>query len=113
MKNLEELGISKAPWSPIFDADDWKTVYGIQSALDEDEHRDVIVWQDEPMRKADASMMMTSPELYEQLRRSTNMIEHTIQFVKNADIKNTLRKLADENKSALAKAAGEEVADGK
>lgn len=65
MKKLEELGISPAPWSAIYyDAGDWKTIYGIQSELDENERRDIVVWNDGPLKKSDANLMLAAPKLY-------------------------------------------------
>lgn len=67
----------------------------------------------EDMKDAYARLLANTLKLHEQLRRSTNMIEHSVQFVKNADIAKYLRNLAQENKVVLAESAGEEASDGK
>lgn len=104
MKRLEELGISPTPWTVEYDS----TIDRVVNIIDA--NGEIIVETDYgfyPPKLADARMTVAAPGMYERLRLSTNMINHAVQFVKNIDIKNALRKLADENRAALAKAAGE------
>ena len=106
MKKLDGLGISPAPWNVKHHPEESSDEFEVFSADGKYVGPIAIGYG---ISKSMANFIAAAPNMYEQLRRSTNMIEHSIQFVKNADIKNALRKLADENKSALAKAAGEET----
>lgn len=98
MKRLDELGISPAPWH-FSDGKIRSKALGTVAYYSELGKPERVI--------ANARMLAAAPKLYERLWLSTNLIEHTIQFVSNKDIKKHLQELANENKAALAEAAGE------
>ena len=109
MKKLSELGISPAPWS--------LTPNNLGSVDVTAKDSTVVVAYDPPFEEEkdfeNKHLIAAAPKLYDLLWQSTNFIEHTVQFVKDPNIENYLKKIALENRAALAEAAGEEVDDGR
>ena len=109
MKTVEELGLSHLPWKYVAYHDHKRGKYiHLGEVWDANGHK--IVYD---LSQPDARAFANAPAMYEQLRQSTNMIEHVIQFLgKVPEIQNGLRELAKKNRAVLGKAAGEsEVRD--
>lgn len=107
MKTVEELGISPIPW--WIGKEDELFFYG-SIVCNTKDGKKIIATSNYSFdcHKADDLIMVAAPEMYEQLRQSTNMIEHVIQFLgKVPEIQNGLRELAKKNRAVLGKAAGE------
>lgn len=114
MKKLEELKISPVPWSFIYDADDWKTIYGIQSELDKNKHRDIVAWNDSPMKESDANLMLAAPKLYGKAYEvAENLLVHLAMPSQTISMNRAeVAAMVEDLQSALAEAAGEEVRGG-
>ena len=96
MKTVEELGLSQIPWK----AHDYAFYI-----LSKDGKTEVA---NHVFSERDIHVLEKAPDMYEQLRQSTNMIEHVIQFLgKVPEIQKVLRELAKKNRAVLGMAAGE------
>ncbi len=104
MKKLEELGISPAPWNVKKES----SGYYIANAEDTGVASLVRYYSNLECIKADARLIAAAPELYDALHDVVAYCEST-HLVPSERFGKVLEKA----KSALAKAAGEEVADGK
>lgn len=107
MKRLEELGISPAPW--FVDEDSNIGCHYISHAIRPNERRIRIVAKPNyyfAEYKADVRLIAAAPELYAALFEMVEMYRDGGSY----DYEQDVIKMA---KAALAKAAGEEVGDGK